>query len=138
MGNTAQQCRLGLFQDSDFVGDLEDSKSTSGRILCIYGSHTFVPTSWMCQKQTSVSHGSTEAEIISLDAGLRMDGIPALDLWNLVVEVFHSSQNQLSKTKGLPVQGNPLHNTSSKQAHEKPSQSTKQQRISMIAATVIQ
>ena len=29
MGNTATQCRLGLFQDSDFAGDLEDSKSTS-------------------------------------------------------------------------------------------------------------
>ena len=28
VGNTAQQCRLGLFQDSDFAGDLEDSKST--------------------------------------------------------------------------------------------------------------
>ena len=26
MGNTAQQYRLGLFQDSDFAGDLEDSK----------------------------------------------------------------------------------------------------------------
>ena len=32
----------------------------------------------MCKKQTSVSHSSTEAEIISLDAGLRMDGIPSL------------------------------------------------------------
>ena len=31
LGNTAKQCRLGLFQDSDFAGDLEDSKSTSGR-----------------------------------------------------------------------------------------------------------
>ena len=30
VGNTAQHCRLGLFQDSDFAGDLEDSKSTSG------------------------------------------------------------------------------------------------------------
>ena len=29
VGNTAQQCRLGLFQDSDFAGDLEHSKSTS-------------------------------------------------------------------------------------------------------------
>ena len=28
VGNTAQHCRLGLFQDSDFAGDLEDSKST--------------------------------------------------------------------------------------------------------------
>ena len=55
VGNTAQQCRLELFQDSDFARDLEDSKSTSGGILCIFGSHTFVPTSWMCEKQTSVS-----------------------------------------------------------------------------------
>ena len=38
----------------------------------------------MCQKQTSVSHSSTESEIISLDAGLRLDGIPALDLWDLI------------------------------------------------------
>ena len=29
VGNTAQHCRLGLFQDSDFAGDLEDSESTS-------------------------------------------------------------------------------------------------------------
>ena len=40
VGHTAQQCRLGLFQDSDFAGDLEDSKSTSGGILCILRSHT--------------------------------------------------------------------------------------------------
>ena len=79
--NTAQQCRLVLFQDSDFAGDLEDSKSTSGGLLCKVRSHTFVPMSWMCKKQTSVSHISTEAEIISLDTGSRMDGIPALDLW---------------------------------------------------------
>ena len=89
VGNTAKQCRLGLFQDSDFAGDLEDSKSTSGGTLCIFGSHTFVPISWMCKKQTSVSHSSTESEIISLDAGLRMDGIPALDLWDLIVAVLH-------------------------------------------------
>ena len=87
MGNTAKQCRLGLFQGSDFAGDLEDSKSTSGT-LCVFGSHTFVPISWMCKKQTSVSHSSTESEIISLDAGLRLDGIPAFDLWDLIVLVL--------------------------------------------------
>ena len=112
VGNTAKQCRLGLFQDSDFAGDLEDSKSTSGGLLCIFGSHTFVPKSWMCKKQTSVSHSSSEAEIISLDAGSRMDGTPALDLWDLVVEVFHSSPNQLNNTRGQ-VQGNLSRNTRS-------------------------
>ena len=33
----AKQCRLGLFQDSDFAGDLEDSKSTSGGTFCVFG-----------------------------------------------------------------------------------------------------
>ena len=66
--NTAQHCRLGSFQDSDFAGDLEDS---SGGVLCIFGSRTFVPISWRCKKRTSVSHSFTESEIISLDAGLR-------------------------------------------------------------------
>ena len=85
MGNTSKQCRLGLFQDSDFAGDLEDSKSTSGGTFCVFGSHKFVPISWMCKKQTSVSHSSTESEIISLYAGLRLDKIPALDLLDLIV-----------------------------------------------------
>ena len=88
VGNTAKQCRLGLFQDSDFAGDLEDTKSTSGGTLCIFGSHTFVPIIWMCKKQTSVSHSSKESEIVSLDAGWRLDGIPALDLWDLIVSVL--------------------------------------------------
>ena len=49
VGSTAKQCRLGLFHDSDFAGYLEDSKSTSGWTLR-FGSHTFVPISWMCKK----------------------------------------------------------------------------------------
>ena len=104
MGNTAKQCRLGLFQDSDFAGDLEDSTSTSGGTLCIFGSHTFVPISWMCKKQTSVSHSSTESEIISLDTGLRLDGLPALELWDLIVSVF-GNISHISDRTGQPVNG---------------------------------
>ena len=88
VAKTAKQCRLGLFQDSDFAGDLEDSKSTSGGTLCVFGSHTFVPRSWMCRKQTAVSQSSTESEIISLDTGLRLDGLPALEQWDLIVSVL--------------------------------------------------
>ena len=62
--------------------------------MSITGSRTFVPVSWMCKKKTSVSHVSTEAEIIPHDAGLRMDGIPALTLRDLVIEVFHSVPNR--------------------------------------------
>ena len=91
VGNTAKQCRLGLFQDSDFAGDLEDSKSTSGGTLCIFGSHTFVPISWMCKKQTSVSHSSTESENISSDAGFRLD-------WMIWVFVFGNTTQNHDRT----------------------------------------
>ena len=110
VGNTAKQCRLGLFQDSDFAGDLVDSKSTSGGTLCVFGSHTFVPISWMCEKQTSVSHSSTESEIISLDTGLRLDGLPALELWDLIVSVFGNISHISDRTE-QPVNGkNKSHN----------------------------
>ena len=111
MGNTAKQCRLGLFQDSDFAGDLEDSKSTSGGTLCVLGSHTFVPISWMCKKQTSVSHSSTESEIISSDAGLRLDGIPALDLWDLIVSVL-GNVSRVSDRSGKPESDDHKHHKS--------------------------
>ena len=101
VGNTAKQCRMGLFQDSDFAGDLEDSKSTSGGTLCIFGSHTFVPISWMCKKQAAVSHSSTESEIISLDTGLRLDGLPALELWDLIVSVL-GNVSRVSDGSGKP------------------------------------
>ena len=48
VGNTAKQCRLGLFQDSDFAGDLEDSKSTSGGTLCVFW------TSYICSNKLDV------------------------------------------------------------------------------------
>ena len=104
VGNTAKQCSLGLFQDSDFAGDLEDSKSTRGGTLCVLGSHTFVPISWMCKKQTAVSRSSTESEIISLDTGLRLDGLPAPELWDLIVSVF-GNISHISDRTGQPVNG---------------------------------
>ena len=97
-------------QDSDFAGDLEDSKSTSGGTLCVSGSHTFVPISWMCKKQTSVSHSSTESEIIFLDTGLRVDGLLALELWDLIVSVL-GNVSRVSDRSGQPVNGkNKSHN----------------------------
>ena len=48
VGNTAKQYRLGLFQDSDFAGDFEDSKSTSGGALCFFWK------SYICSNQLDV------------------------------------------------------------------------------------
>ena len=57
------------------------------------------------RKQTSVSHSSTESEIISRDTGLRLDGNPALDLRDRIVAVLgntiqsHEEQGDLLMNK---------------------------------------
>ena len=66
-----------------------------------FWSQTFVPISWMCKKQTSVSHSSTESEIISLDAGLILDGIPPLDSWDLIVSVLGNTTQTTERTERL-------------------------------------
>ena len=84
VGYTAQHCRLRLFQDSDFAGDLEDSKSTSrGNLLCF---------------QKSNIHSS--------------DGLPALDLKDEVTEVLRSWKSTESPTHGAA--GNCSRNRKSK------------------------
>ena len=52
----------------------------------------------MCQKQTAVSHSSSGSEIISLDTGLRLDGLPALELWDLIVSVFGNASHVSDRT----------------------------------------
>ena len=88
VGDAPSECWLTLFSDASFAGDLRDSKSTSGGILCLVGPNTYVPICWICKKQGAVSHSTAEAEIISLDAGVRLEGLPALSLWSLVIDVF--------------------------------------------------
>ena len=88
VGDHPSQCWLALFSDASFAGDLRDSQSTSGGILCLAGPNTFVPINWVCKKQGAVSHSTAEADGVSLDAGVRMEAIPALLLWETVIDVF--------------------------------------------------
>jgi hypothetical protein len=99
---------LAYFSDASFAGDLRDSKSTSGGILALFGPNTFVPISWLCKKQGAVSHSTSEAEVIALDAGARLEGLPALALWDIVIDVFSPAQAKqrlcnISKNPNLTV-----------------------------------
>ena len=59
----------------------------------------------MCKKQSVVSHSSAEAYVISLDAGLRLEGMPALMFWDQVIEVLgSSSQSTKGKDKSTSAQ----------------------------------
>ena len=92
VGNTAKQCKLGLFQDSDFCGRSWRFKITSGGTLCIFDvKHLFQSVGCVKFQFHTVQQNHKS---ISLYAGLRMDGIPALDLWDQIVAVFwkHDSE----------------------------------------------
>ena len=65
----------------------------------------------MCKKQTAVSHSSTESEIISLDTGLRLDGLPALEFCDLIVSVL-GNVSRVSDRSGKPVNGEDKHHKS--------------------------
>ena len=97
VGDSPKDLELVLFCDADFAGDLTDSKSTGGAFLFLVGPNTFVPISWMVKKQGQISHSSTEAEVISLDTALRLEGIPAIALWDEIVEVFSPESQKHAK-----------------------------------------
>ena len=40
VGDKVGNCKLCAFQNASFVGDLKDSKSTSGGVLCMFGDRT--------------------------------------------------------------------------------------------------
>ena len=77
----------------------------------IFRSHTFVPINWMCKKQTAVSHSSTESEIISLDTRQRLDGLPALEIWALIVSVLGNIA-RVSDRSGKPESDDHKHQKS--------------------------
>ena len=45
-----------------------------------------MPLGHRSKRQTAVSHSSTESEIVSADHGLKCIGLPALDLWEILLD----------------------------------------------------
>ena len=69
--------------------------------LVYFRKSNIFPTSWMSEKQTSVSHRSIESEGISLDAGLRLGGLPALDLCDMVIAVLQSTHHAVRDHRSM-------------------------------------
>lgn len=86
--DSPENLKLAVFADASFAGDTRDSKSTSGGLLCLVGPRTFVPLSWICKKQTAISHSSTGAEVIALETMMRLEGLPMLNLWTQILDVL--------------------------------------------------
>ena len=51
----------------------------------LIGPHSFFPLAAISKKQTATSHSSPEAELVALTMALKDEGIPALDLWEIIL-----------------------------------------------------
>lgn len=78
--------RLIMFTDADFCGDKEHTKSTSGGFLVLVGPNTFFPLAWLSKAQTATSRSTTESEAVSLAMGFFSEALPALSLWELILD----------------------------------------------------
>lgn len=92
VGDSIDQCKLLLFMGSDFAGDTQSSKSTTGLCLALVGPRTFAPIEATSKGQSAVSHSSTEAEIIAMEYAVRVEGLPVLDFWGAVLPLCRPRQ----------------------------------------------
>ena len=81
-----EDLELQLYVDADFAGDKENARSTSGGFLVLRGPTSFFPLAWVSKRQTSTSRSTTESEVISLAYSLYQEGIPSLQLWELLLQ----------------------------------------------------
>ena len=82
-----EDLELRLFVDADFAGDKSTARSTSGGFLALSGPSSFFPLAWISKRQTSTSRSTAEAEseVVSPAHLLYQEGLPALQLWKLLL-----------------------------------------------------
>jgi len=86
VGDSPHDLIVRLFSDADFAVDAATSRSTSGVFLTLVGPHTSFPVSGQSKKLACVSHSTPEAEIVAADLAVRTEGLPALQLWERVLD----------------------------------------------------
>ena len=111
IGDSSKDLKITLFSDADFAGCLDTAKSTSGVFIALTGPNSFFPLNAISKKQSCVSHSTPEAEIVAADLAIRTEGLPALQLWDMVLErptklVFQEDDQatlQILKTQKNPT-----------------------------------
>ena len=111
VGNTAQQCQLDCFKTLT----LQEILKIRNRLQVehyAYFEATHLSQQVGCARNRHVYHTVQQSlKKNSPDLGLRMDGIPTLDLGELVSDVFHSNSNQKQDVK--QARCDPLHGKAS-------------------------
>ena len=84
IGGPPELLRLCCYTDADHGSAQDDTKSTSGMIMTLEGPHSWWPLSWASRQQTSTARSTTEAEMVSLGAGLSLEALPMQELLETV------------------------------------------------------
>ena len=71
-----------LYADSDFAGDTQSMRSTSGAHLAVEGPNTRFPLIGRSVRQGCISCSTPEAEIVAAAFAIRREGIPAGYVWD--------------------------------------------------------
>jgi len=81
-----EDLKLLLFVDANLAGEVEHTKAISGALLVLAGPNSWFPIAWVSRRQTSTSRSTTEAEVVSLAAGLFGEALPFLDLFETIFQ----------------------------------------------------
>lgn len=84
---TEERLQLVGYSDSDFAGDIDDRKSTTGVIFYLGNS----PITWVSQKQKTVALSSCEPEFIAASAG----ACQSIWLGRLLAELFNKEPDKV-------------------------------------------
>ena len=102
VGGKPSDIIVALYVDAGSGRDLTDSKSTSGPMLSLMGPITLVPLTWVCKRHMAVSRSSSEAEVIVIDAGVRLECIPAFAFWEEVQNSLFRHSGEIALRKRMP------------------------------------
>ena len=84
IGDDMSSLSLHVYADADFAGCRRTQKSTSGGHMCLEGERSYFPLANSSKRQSAVSQSTPEAEIVAADHALRILGVSALDIWELI------------------------------------------------------
>ena len=96
VGDKIENIALTLFADADFAGNKMNSHSPS---LAMMGPNTNFAFSGISKGQTCICNSTPMAEMVTAVQALRMEGVSALVLWDILLERNH----QLQFMKTIPL-----------------------------------
>ena len=96
IGHDPSELSAHLFCDADFAGCPYTLKSTNGCHADIQGPNSRFPWSSGSNGQTSTAQSTPEAELNSLNSGLKSRGEPCLDLLGTILGQYHGNDWKLT------------------------------------------